>query len=37
MIRESAVQRPDYRLFRFPVGISNEIDRVGLAGDPGPA
>jgi hypothetical protein len=31
MVRESAVERPDNRLFGFPVGFGNEIERV--AGD----
>ena len=34
VVREGAVERPDNRLFGFPVGLGNEIDGVGLAGDP---
>ena len=37
MIREGAVERPNYRLFRFPGGLGDKIYRVGLAGDFGPA
>ena len=33
VVRESAAERPDGRLFRFPIGLGKEIDRVGLAGD----
>ena len=33
MVREGAVERPDNRLLGFLVGLRNEIDRVGLAGD----
>jgi hypothetical protein len=37
MVREGAIERPDNRLLGFPVGLGNEIERVGLAGDPDPA
>ena len=37
VVREGAAERPDNRLFRFPVGLGNEIDRIGLADDLGPA
>jgi hypothetical protein len=33
VVEESVVARPDNRLFRFLVGLDNEIDSVGLAGD----
>ena len=29
VVRKGAVERPDNRLFGFPVGIGNDIDRVG--------
>ena len=34
VVREGLVEHPDNCLFRFPVGLGNEIDGVGLAGDP---
>ena len=33
VVREGAAERPDNRLFGFLVGLGNQIDRVGLAGD----
>ena len=32
-VRKGAVERPDGRLFGLLVGLGNEIDRIGLAGD----
>src|ERR1700736_3931763 len=37
MVREGAIERSDNRFFGLPVGLSTEIDRVGLAGDLDPA
>ena len=34
VVRKGLVEFPDNRLFQFPVGLGNEIDGVGLAGDP---
>jgi hypothetical protein len=33
VVREGAVERPDNVLFGFLVGLGNQIDRIGLAGD----
>ena len=33
MVREGAAERPDNCLFGFLVGLGDQIDRVGLAGD----
>ena len=37
VVREGAAERPDNRLFRFPVGPGYKIERVGLADDPAAA
>ena len=37
MVGESAVERPENRLFGLPVGLGSEIARVGLAFDLDPA
>jgi hypothetical protein len=37
VIRKRALERPDGRLFRFPVGLGNQIQWVGLALDLNPA
>jgi hypothetical protein len=37
MVGKGAAERPDNRLFGFLVGIGDEIDRIGLAGDVDPA
>jgi hypothetical protein len=37
MLWEVTVECPDNRLFGVLVGLGNEIDRIGLAGDLDPA
>jgi hypothetical protein len=33
VVQEGAVERSDDRLSRFPIGLGNQVDRVGLPGD----